>query len=1144
MKLDGFIGPAYTLDSVQVDAQRCVNLYPEVIESGKGKEGQVAYLKSTPGIEKLLEVGSGPIRMIHTDSIGRAFIASGSKMYMINQRSQWTVTFRPTAYVARTVVQSSGINTSTDVLTSAGHGFYTGLKVQVASSDTLPGGLAATTDYWVIRVDADTFKLAENLPDALADTEINITSTGSGDLTVTPQIPDPLYKIPYSPTINAVDDSFFYEAHGFYTGLKVTFATTGLYPSPLASGVTYYVLRLNANEFQLAASLADAAAGITLVNTDLFENTYEVDEDGAARFNNKVVVGISSFPHLSADTDRWTMGTGSHGFQTGDALLWNHAFAGTPPTPDVPDGAIRYAIKVTDVSFQLATTKANALAGIYIDFTAIGNQTYDVTRREDFRAPNSTFPNSNQTTPAGFAVARTTSSPITGTGSLLITKDSTDGRWLGVNLATFAVPAIARNRNVTVNYKLNITTAPADNTMRFYAYDNTAQAPITFSSSNLPTTTGTYSITFFMPAGCQDCSIGLFGYNWTTPTSALTAAWSFRLDDIACSVSTVVEGGAGTEIELTAGNPNTIWNTVELASDGTEGGDEEGLASSLGAVNAASMSAFGDGSDSSTVFVDGVNNYLFMDDPSLKIEAFGSLGDGQSAEVTATKSGFDDIEFTTVEDAPSLDGKKLFVSSILDNDLALGQIRIAISKTSGSPTASRNDQIYLDIFCRDTSVVTMSTAELAEFLNTGAVSGRPEISRIATKRSMSLLTFNQFFGLRASGGSASELAIGSTGFFSATVTVSGDYYAATTTVSNEYFWTINGFTAFGYNSVEKATHIVWIDGYFIVNEGGTNKFYVSDLKGFNIDTLSFTSAEGAPDTIVALSSNHRDLWVFGEQSIEVYTNTGNADFPFERISGGFLEVGCAAGYSVAKIDGTILWLGRSEQGEGQVFAARGMTPQRVSTHAIEQAIASYANPSAAVAYTYESKGHKFYVLSFAEATWVYDLSTGLWHERAFTNGGVLERHRGFACAYSAKAKAHLVGDYQNNKVYIMTDDHYMDDDQAITRLRSSPHVSSGLDRVFCPKFQLDMQTGVGLDGSGQGSDPQAMLDWSDDGGHTWSSEVWSSLGKTIGGIGEFTKRVIWRRLGSFRDRIFRVKITDPVKVNIISADIDVEKGSN
>jgi hypothetical protein len=70
----------------------------------------------------------------------------------------------------------------------------------------------------------------------------------------------------------------------------------------------------------------------------------------------------------------------------------------------------------------------------------------------------------------------------------------------------------------------------------------------------------------------------------------------------------------------------------------------------------------------------------------------------------------------------------------------------------------------------------------------------------------------------------------------------------------------------------------------------------------------------------------------------------------------------------------------------------------------------------------------------------------------------------------------------------------------------------------------------------QGADPQVMLRWSDDGGHTWSSEHWASMGK----IGQYYKRVIWRRLGmtvKLRDRVYEVSGTDPVKIAIMGAEL-------
>lgn len=392
-----------------------------------------------------------------------------------------------------------------------------------------------------------------------------------------------------------------------------------------------------------------------------------------------------------------------------------------------------------------------------------------------------------------------------------------------------------------------------------------------------------------------------------------------------------------------------------------------------------------------------------------------------------------------------------------------------------------------------------------------------------------------------------------TGIISAASTQIGDD-AMTVFVDglqNYLFWydasgpteTFGTFADFAYAPVVGATHVVFVDGYFIFNIDGSNLFYVTEWNTFNVDPLSFASAEGNPDSIVAMIANHRDLWLLNEKTIELFSNTGNADFPFERVQGGFIEKGCVAKFSVAKIEGVIFWLGRDESGQGIVYAAQNLSPQRISTHAIESTIQEYVDMSAAVAYTYQSGGHAFYVLSFAEATWVYDLTTKLWHERAYTNMGALERHRGQVHAFDTQYSVHLIGDYANEKIYKFNDSYYSDDTVEITRRRSSPHVSNGAVKLFHKKFQLDMETGVGLV-TGQGSDPQVMLQWSDDGGHTWSDESWTSAGGQVGGIGEYKKRVLWRRLGSSRDRVYRATITDPVPVTLIGADIDIEGGQS
>ncbi len=313
---------------------------------------------------------------------------------------------------------------------------------------------------------------------------------------------------------------------------------------------------------------------------------------------------------------------------------------------------------------------------------------------------------------------------------------------------------------------------------------------------------------------------------------------------------------------------------------------------------------------------------------------------------------------------------------------------------------------------------------------------------------------------------------------------------------------------------------------------------ISGLNDITFDALDVASSEGNPDNVVAIIADHREVWIFNEYTTEVFFNSGATDFPFERVSGAFLEHGCAAPFSVAKMNNATIWLGKNDNGQGAVYMAQGYQPQKISTNAIEFAIQGYGDLSDARAYTYEEAGHTFYVLNFTNAntSWVYDTSTGLWHERSYLNAGVQERHRAdcHAFAYSK----HVVGDYASGKLYHLSSEIYSDDGVEIQRRRVSPHVTEDLDRLFFKEFQLDMETGTGIDGLGQGVDPQVVLQFSDDGGHSWSNEKWTSFGK----IGQRTKRAIFRRLGTSRDRVFRTTISDPVKVVLIGARLITEKG--
>jgi len=403
-----------------------------------------------------------------------------------------------------------------------------------------------------------------------------------------------------------------------------------------------------------------------------------------------------------------------------------------------------------------------------------------------------------------------------------------------------------------------------------------------------------------------------------------------------------------------------------------------------------------------------------------------------------------------------------------------------------------------------------------------------------------------------------------------------------------------------------AVTVCYLDGYFVFNEPNSQKMWVTTLlDGTSIDPLEFASTEGSPDGLLAVVSNFREVWAFGTNSIEVWYDSGATDFPLQRIQGAFNELGCAAPYSIAKMDNGLFWLGRDRRGQGIVYRANGYQGQRISTHAVEWQIQQYSDMSDVIAYTYQQDGHSFYVLIFptANTTWVYDAATQAWHERAGFVQGEFTRHRS-NCQMAFNNKI-VVGDYENGNIYAFDLDVYADNGEIqkwLRTWRALPTGQNNLKRTAHHSLQLDCETGVGLNlypayasenidtesglnlvaqyvqtylatqsgdiltteaGDGfepigqyelsdtditgyeivtnsypaaPGYEPEAMLRWSDDGGHTWSNEHWSPLGR----IGAYGHRTFWRRLGmtvKLRDRVYELSMTDPVKVAIMGAEL-------
>lgn len=332
-------------------------------------------------------------------------------------------------------------------------------------------------------------------------------------------------------------------------------------------------------------------------------------------------------------------------------------------------------------------------------------------------------------------------------------------------------------------------------------------------------------------------------------------------------------------------------------------------------------------------------------------------------------------------------------------------------------------------------------------------------------------------------------------------------------------------------------HVAWQDGYFIHTVPGTGRFAISDLNAITYDALETATAEGRPDVLLMVVSVGRNVWLFGEQTTEVWWNSGDADFPFARNQTAFIETGTVAAGTCARAGGSVAWVGSDERGRGTVWHAQGFQPARISTHAVELALSGYSRLDEASAFAYQQGGHEFYQLSVpgsdedAGGTWVFDFATGLWHERSYLSDTGEEPHRAWVGTVAFGEV--VVGDREDGRLYAYDLAHYTDDGDPIRRVRQTPHVDQSEKRIRFHSLQLQVEPGVGL-ATGQGSAPVAYLSWSDDGGHTWSNEHEASLGAQ----GQYNTRVIWRRLGAGRDRVFRVATSEPVPLTWLGAEVD------
>lgn len=319
--------------------------------------------------------------------------------------------------------------------------------------------------------------------------------------------------------------------------------------------------------------------------------------------------------------------------------------------------------------------------------------------------------------------------------------------------------------------------------------------------------------------------------------------------------------------------------------------------------------------------------------------------------------------------------------------------------------------------------------------------------------------------------------------------------------------------------------IAFIDQRIVFLRRATQQFGWTALgDARSIDALAFASAEGAPDPLVSLLTDHRELWLFGPNSTEIWNSVGGQTV-FERNPSAFIEYGCAAAYSAQKSANSVTWLSRDERGQAMVMRAQGYQPSRISTRAIEERFEGL-DLSQARAFTYSDGGQQFYCLNVpgVDTTLTYDETFGQWHERAeLVNGNYRQwRPTSHAFAYGR----HFFG-AADDKIYQADAGVHTFGGSVKCRSRVLPVVSSpSRKRLRFPLVEAVCEKATA---------GTLMLRWSDDNGATWSSWQYA----TAGTVGQYAHRVRWHRLGSGFDRVFEIRVTDAVAFNPVQMVAEV-----
>jgi hypothetical protein len=337
------------------------------------------------------------------------------------------------------------------------------------------------------------------------------------------------------------------------------------------------------------------------------------------------------------------------------------------------------------------------------------------------------------------------------------------------------------------------------------------------------------------------------------------------------------------------------------------------------------------------------------------------------------------------------------------------------------------------------------------------------------------------------------------------------------------------------------------DGFYIFTETNTNVFFNSALNDpLTYDALDFGTAELAPGPIIGCHVNYDELFILKIDNTEPFQNVGGSGFPFQRIPGASYEKGTHSKYSPIEWEGSFYFLGGGVNEKTTVLrAGETAEPENISTDAIDQEIQKFTveEISKSFSFTYSLNGFSFVGFTLESInvdpkTFVFNITasklTGrsIWLEQ---QSGISDNAWRVSTINNIYNKL-IVSDIIDGRIGYLDPDTYTEYGNTILRLKTTGPLSEKSSSLIVSKLELVVNSGVGLI-TGQGSDPQVMMEFSNDGARTWIGEFWRPIGK----IGEYLRRTVWRRLGRVpANRVWSFKVSDPVQVVFIKIIAEVE----